>query len=163
VIDDPTPTADVLVDERLPPGTEDALVAALSALDLRVRVRAVPVQRDGGLTFLVLVALPLQAFLSAAGAKAAEDAYRRLKEAIRRLTARDRTTPAAARPLVLQDPATGLRIVLDADLPEPALDQLRGLDLTAFRGGPLHYDRHQNRWRSVADEAAGAGAPTGAA
>jgi hypothetical protein len=149
---DGTITADVFVDERMPAGAEDSLVAALSALGLRVRTRAVPVQRDGGLTFLVLVALPLQAFLTAVGTGAGTTAYERLKTAIGGLVGRDRATTSPARPLVLQDPRTGLQVVLDPDLPGAALDQLRGLDLTAFRRGPLHYDRHQERWRSTADE-----------
>lgn len=148
-----THPAEVFVDERLPAGAEDALVEALSALGLQVRTRALPVQRDAGLTFLVLAILPLQAFLTAVGTRAAEDTYRRLKDAIRRLIDREKATQVPARPLVLQDPATGLQIVLDPDLPERALDQLRTLDLAAFRHGPVHYDRHQQRWRSIADEA----------
>ena len=149
-----THPTEVFVDERLPAGAEDALVEALSALALRVRTRALPVQRDAGLTFIVLVALPLQAFLTALGTRAAEDTYQRLKDAIRRLTDREHAPQVPARPLVLQDPATGLRIVIDPDLPQGALDQLRTLNPEAFRHGPLHYDRQQKRWRSTADEAA---------
>lgn len=48
-----------------------------------------------------------------------------------------------------------LRIVLEADLPQGAYEQLAALDLSRFTVGPLHYDRALGRWRSELDEAAG--------
>ena len=70
-------------------------------------------------------------------------------------SAATRKQPAAEqpRPLVLQDTASGLRVVLEADLPDTAYQQLIGLDLAKFQLGPLHYDRQQRRWRSELDEA----------
>jgi hypothetical protein len=111
----------------------------------------------------VLAALPLQAFLSGLGNEAVTDAYRGLKALVARIrpggsrSARDDIGAGEAVPLVLQDPGTRLRIVLEADLPEEAYAQLTRLDLTAFRVGPLHYDRALGRWRSPLDEAAGPG------
>jgi hypothetical protein len=80
-----------------------------------------------------------------------------LKSAIGRLLGRDQEQPAAEqlRPLVLQDTASGLQVVLEADLPDAAYQQLVGLDLAKFQLGPLHYDRQQRRWRSELDEARG--------
>lgn len=44
-------------------------------------------------------------------------------------------------------------MVLEADLPDAAYQELVGLDLARFQLGPLHYDRQQRRWRSELDEA----------
>lgn len=117
--------------------------------------------------------------MSGLGNEAVTDAYRGLKALVTRIrpgasadadagsgavpSARDGvgvgvgTDAGEAVPLVLQDPGTRLRIVLEADLPEEAYAQLTRLDLTAFRIGPLHYDRALGRWRSPLDEAAGPG------
>jgi hypothetical protein len=54
--------------------------------------------------------------------------------------------------LVLQHSATRLQIVLEADLPAEAYQALVTLDLSAFRQGPVHYDRQRGRWRSELDE-----------
>jgi hypothetical protein len=116
----------------------------------------VPVRRGlGELHWLVLVTVPLQALLSSMGSKLAEDVYQGLQRAVGRLLGRDQEQPAAEqpRPLVLQDTASGLRVVLEADLPDAAYQQLVGLDLANFQLGPLHYDRQQRRWRSELDEA----------
>jgi hypothetical protein len=62
------------------------------------------------------------------------------------------TTESSEQVLVLQDAATQLRVVLEADLPAEAYQALVALDLSAFGQGPVHYDRHQRRWRSELDE-----------
>ena len=81
------------------------------------------------LTWLLLISLPLQGFLSTVGNKIAEDAYDKFTQAASRFLDRHRKledAPAAAIPpaLVLQDPVTGLRIVFEPDLPNEAYDQL---------------------------------------
>ncbi|MGA4837799.1 hypothetical protein [Streptomyces sp. G45] len=148
------PHADVLLDSRVAPEQERDLSGALTALGLAVSVRVLPPRRViEPLSWLVLIALPLHAFLRTLGDKAGEDGYRRLSEALRGFR---RPAPAAAPPppVVLQDPATGLRVVLDHDLPDEGYRQLLAVDLTQYRLGPLHYDRAQGRWRSELDEAA---------
>jgi hypothetical protein len=148
--------AEVFVDGHIPPGQEHELIDAFAALGVRSHVKVVPVRRGlGELHWLVLVTVPLQALLSSMGSKLAEDVYQGLQRAVGRLLGRDQEQPAAEqpRPLVLQDTASGLRVVLEADLPDAAYQQLVGLDLANFQLGPLHYDRQQRRWRSELDEA----------
>jgi hypothetical protein len=148
--------AEIFFDEHIPAAQERGLVDALAALGVRTRVKVVPARRGlGELHWLVLVTVPLQAFLSSVGSKFAEGAYQSLKHAVRRLLGHEQEQPAAevARPLVLQDIASELQVVLEADLPDAAYQQLVGLDLAKFQLGPLHYDRHQRRWRSELDEA----------
>jgi hypothetical protein len=161
--------AQVLVDGQLGPD-EEGLVAALQRCGVVTEVGQVPVRRTAELlAWAVLITLPLQAFLSGLGDKASDDAYAGLTAAIRRILRRTRqpapppspadslaATPDAtpARVMILQDPGTGLRIVLEADLPDEAYHQLLALDLTEFRFGPLHYDAARHRWRSEQDEAA---------
>jgi hypothetical protein len=47
---------------------------------------------------------------------------------------------------------TRLQIVLEADLPTDAYQAMVALDLSAFRQGPVHYDRQHGRWCSELDE-----------
>ncbi|MCX5051838.1 MULTISPECIES: hypothetical protein [unclassified Streptomyces] len=129
--------------------------AELGASALRVR-RTIGHRGPAELQWLVLASLPLQAFLSGLGGEAVKDGYRALKGLVGRLAGRDDAAPAQApRPLVLHDERTMLRIVLEADLPQGAYEQLAALDLSRFTVGPLHYDRALGRWRSELDEAAG--------
>jgi hypothetical protein len=127
----------------------------LGAPSVRVR-RTLGHRGPAELQWLVLASLPLQAFLSGLGGEAVKDGYRTLKDLVRRLTHPGGAAPAQPpRPVVLQDERTGLRIVLEADLPQRAYEQLATLDLSRFTVGPLHYDRAHGTWRSELDEAAG--------
>jgi hypothetical protein len=148
--------ADVLIDAEVPVDQERLLVDAFALLGVTARTRVVPTRRGvGELSWLVLVSLPLQAFLASVGTKLAEDAHQGLRALVGRLVHRDRSRPADQRPMVLRDVATGLQIVLEPGLPDEGYRQLLDLDLSRFQLGPVHYDRHQGRWRSELDEAGG--------
>ncbi|MFD9886011.1 hypothetical protein ACFWZT_31655 [Streptomyces alboflavus] len=153
--DAPPLRAELLLDQEAPEALGQDLTAALDGLGVRTaRVRRTVDHRGvGDLPWLVLVSLPLQAFLGGLGAEAVRDAYASFKGVVRR--AAGRGDGGAPRPLVLQDDRSGLSVVLEPDLPAEAYEQLLGLDLTTFRMGPLHYDRRLGRWRSELDEAAG--------
>ncbi|QTE02922.1 hypothetical protein [Streptomyces cyanogenus] len=143
-------TADVVVDPRLPRAPEALLTEALTCLGLTPRVRELPRRRSPDqLAWMVMVTVPLHGFLKALADKSATDAYERLQKAVRGLRKRTEEQP---RPLVLQDPESSLRIVLDPDLPPEAYRQLLSLDLTGYRLGPLRYDTTHSRWRSELDE-----------
>jgi hypothetical protein len=136
------------------------------------RVQTSPVHRGEttALTWIVLALLPMQAFLTALGSRAAEDGYAKLCVLVHRISSSHRlreTAPPSqqasvrsAAPLVLQDTATGLQIVLEADLPADAYSKLVALDLTEISTGPVHYDQARQRWRSELDEAAAARPPS---
>ena len=104
------------------------------------------------LHWLVLAALPLHAFLSGLGSAAAQDVAQGLKRLVGRVVGAHRKTAPSAQVLVLQDAATRLQVVLEADLPAEAYEALVALDLSVFRQGPVHYDRQRGRWRSELDE-----------
>ncbi len=137
------------------------------------RLETIEVRRgeNATLTWIVLAALPLQAFLSALGSKAAEDVYAKLRALVRRLANGHRAAgaappagqkaPASPAPLILLDSDTGLQIVLEEDLPGDAYRELVAMDLSRFRYGPLHYDQARHRWRSERDEAAAGPPPAG--
>jgi hypothetical protein len=150
--------ADIFVDEQLPPEQQDLIAGALAMPGFSVRVRIMPPRRAASdLQWLVLAVLPVQAFLSGIGTEIANHAYERFQEAVRTLLRRKHPDqPGATRPVVLQDATTGLRIVLEPDLPADGYRQLLTLDLSPFRLGPLHYDRAKHRWRSELDEATAA-------
>jgi hypothetical protein len=50
---------------------------------------------------------------------------------------------------VLQDTATGIRVVLGPEADEEAYRKLRTLDLAQFRYDTLRYDPTEARWVSV--------------
>jgi hypothetical protein len=149
-------SAEIFLDGQIPADEERTLVDALAVLGVRTHARVVPPRRGlGELHWLLLVSLPLQAFLTGVGSKLAEDAYQGFQRAVGRLLGHDQEQPAdeQPRPMVLQDRASGLQVILEADLPDAAYQQLVALDLARFQLGPLHYDRQQRRWRSELDEA----------
>jgi len=78
--------------------------------------------------------------------------HERLKAFVNRVLSK---RPDGNRPkplLVLQDTLSGVRIVLEPDLPADSYRQLLSFDLSTVRHGPLHYDLHRRRWRSELDE-----------
>lgn len=146
--------ANVLLDAEVPADQERLLVDVFDQLGVTAHTRVVPTRRGvAELNWLVLVSLPLQAFLAGVGAKFADDAYRGFKALTSRLAYGGRPAPGDQRPMVLRDDATGLELVLEPDLPDEGYRRLFDLDLTRFQVGPVHYDRHQARWRSERDEA----------
>lgn len=152
--DVPGLAAEVLVCSEVPAEQERAIVDAFRGVGVTARVRMVPVRRGPDeLQWLVLVTLPLQAFLTGLGVVLAEDVTQRMKRLVGQVLKAGRLRSSAARPLVLQDAVTRLQVVLEPDLPTEAYRALLALDLSEFRHGPLHYDRQLGRWRSELDEA----------
>ncbi|MGH3977318.1 MAG: hypothetical protein ACRDS9_28990 [Pseudonocardiaceae bacterium] len=141
--------AQVLVAAEVSAEDEGAIVEAFRALDVVAHTRTVPTRRGlDQLHWLVLATLPLHAFLSGLGSVAAKD----VADAFKRLVSAKPKTPSSAQVLVLQDAATRLQVVLEADLPAEAYQALVALDLSEFQQGPVHYDRQWGRWRSELDE-----------
>jgi hypothetical protein len=146
--------AQVLVTDGVAPDQVQTLVEDLASLGVPASSRVVPPHRGiDKVQWLVLVALPLQAFLTGLVDKLAEDAYKSLKSLVGRALGKPSSTTGKAKVLMLQDPATRLQIVLEDDLPAEAYQHLLQLDLEAVRDGPLYYDRQQTRWRSRLDQA----------
>lgn len=145
--------ADVLVTAEIFTEYEQAIVEAFRALGVAAGPRMVPTRRGlEQLHWLVLATLPLHAFLSGLGSAAAQDVAKGLKRLVDRVICAKRKTASSEQVLVLQDAVTRLQIVLEADLPTEAYQALVTLDLSAFRQGPVHYDRQRGRWRSELDE-----------
>lgn len=149
----PAPRAELLFDHDI--GVEPAgdLEATFRQLGFATISRnRLPHRAADEITWLMLVALPLHAFLSGIGSAAVKDVYAKAKQLVpAHRKAKD--TEDNRIPLVLQDSNTGLKIIFDADLPGEAIRQLVDLDLDAYPSGPLHYDQHRKKWRSELDEA----------
>ena len=144
--------ADVYAGRGVPDESQRELVTALEAAGVNARLRVQPTRRGAEqLHWLILVAVPLQAFLTSVGERAATDAWAGVRAALRRIAGRP--GPGAGRPLVLQDPDTGLQIVLPPDLGDEGYRRLTELDVSRFRRGPVRYDTDKGRWISDLDEA----------
>ena len=156
----PLGSAEILVAERLSEAGSRELVRAFEEVGLAAVVREVPPRRGlEDLAWLALVAIPLKPFYDELAKDVAADGYRRLKSAatavFQRVGGTERTSSGTPDPrlLLLEDTATGVQIVIEPDLPDESYAQLLELDLSTFRHGPVHYDRHRRRWRSERDEA----------
>ena len=146
--------AEILVTAEVSPEREQAIVEAFDALGVTARARTVPTRRGAEeLQWLVLATLPLHGFLSGLGSTLAQEASQGVKRLVSQALGTRREAVSPPPVLVLQDAATRLQVVLEADLPTDAYSALLALDLSAFQKGPLHYDRHAGRWRSELDEA----------
>lgn len=145
--------AEVLLVAEVSIEEEQAIVEAFRALGVATRTRMVPTRRGlEQVQWLVLATLPLHALLSGLGSAAAQDLAQGLKHLVGRVLGNARTTATTPQVFVLQDAATQVQVVLEADLPTAAYQSLVALDLSAFREGPVHYDRQRGRWRSELDE-----------
>ncbi len=148
--------AEVLLVAEVSTEEEQAIVEAFRALGVATRTRMVPTRRGlEQLQWLVLATLPLHALLSGLGSAAAQDVAQGLKHLVSRALSvlkAARKTATAPQVLVLQDAATQLQVVLEVDLPAEAYQALVELDFSAFRQGPVHYDRQRGTWRSELDE-----------
>ncbi len=143
--------ADIVLAEDVPPDVEAELRSLFGDLGASVRVRSIPPRRaTADLAWVALATVSLDAFARTLVGDVTRDAYGRLKALLGRLFQHDES---GVSPLVLQDPVSRLRVVLEPDLPLAAYRRLTELDLSRFRHGPLHYDRHRSAWRSEVDEA----------
>jgi hypothetical protein len=146
--------ADVLIAAELTPDDASELRREFESAGLTVDLRETTPRRSlQDVAWLALAAVPLQPFFEKLAEEFAADAHRRLRSLAGAVTGRAKAQPRAPRVLLLEDPATHVRVVLEPDLPEEAYRSLLDVDLTRIRRGPLHYDRHHRRWRSPLDEA----------
>lgn len=148
----PSSRVELLFDHDINTESADDFAATFRQLGfITTARRRLPHRGPVEFTWLMLAALPLQAFLSGIGSEAVKNVYAKAKQSIP-AGKKDRDGQV---PLVLQDTTTELKIILEADLPAEAIRQLVGLDLAAYQSGPLHYDQRRKRWRSELDEAEG--------
>ncbi len=158
-----TVNTEVFVGQPVPAEEADRITAEFADIGLNADVRVAPPLRSlGEVALVIFAALPFQQFVSQLASDFADDAYARLKAFVTKVLhgkPGDASTgavaegePEAKQVLVLQDTATGIRVVLEPDLPAESFRQLLTLDLTKFKFGPLHYDLTRGRWRSELDE-----------
>lgn len=152
-----TQSAQVLVTKQISEDEAAEITAEFRSIGLTIDLRIVPPKRSlTDIAWLVLAAVPLQPFFNQLAQDVADDVHQRLKSfvagVLRRSSASDPPKPV----LVLQDPVSGVQVVLEPDLPAESYRQLLSYDLSTVQSGPLHYDVHRQRWRSELNEAPGA-------
>lgn len=146
--------AEVLIAAELSPDDASQLKREFKAVGLSADLRTTAPRRSlQDIAWLALAAVPLQPFFEKLAQDLAADASKRLRSFVGAVLRRGRVQPQSPKVLLLQDPGTGVRVVLEPDLPDEAYELLLTFDLSRLRRGPLHYDRHHRRWRSPLDEA----------
>ena len=146
--------AEVLIAAELSPDDAAQLRREFESLGLSADLRETAPRRSlQEIAWFALAAVPLKPFFEKLAEDFATDAYQRLRGLAAAVLGRRAASSGSPRVLLLQDPDTGARVVLEPDLPEEAYEQLLDVDLSGIRRGPLHYDRHDRRWRSPLDEA----------
>lgn len=149
---------ELLVSQRLPAAAEGDVVAFFERFGTVSAPRRVRGHRGPALDWLVLAALPLQAFLQNLGTLTAGDAYGAFKHLIARTSHHEPHSHPPKKEnstIILQDSHSGIEIVLESGLPEIAFRQLMELDLAQFSSGPVRFDRVLGCWRKdTPDEAA---------
>jgi hypothetical protein len=157
VADSPRITTELLLSRRLSVTDEQDVVAFFGQFGTISRHRRVHAHRGPAIEWLVLAALPLQAFLQSLGELTGGDAYIAFKNFIVRLSHHEshpHPQGTEIRPVILQDANSGLQIMIESDLPEIAYRQLHQLNLTQFSSGPIRFDRDLGCWRADSEEAA---------
>jgi hypothetical protein len=151
----PLAPADVLFAGSLSAEEASELVDAFREVGLAADLHKVAPRRSlEDLAWLALVAVPLKPFLDELLKNVAGDSYKQLKSLTSKILHRQiPATAEQAHVLLLQDAATGIQVVIEPDLPDKGYQQLMDFDFTSISRGPLHYDRHLQRWRSELDEA----------
>jgi hypothetical protein len=145
--------AEVLIAAGMSKAHQLDIIEAFTMAGIDAHARVIPAHRGAGeLQWLVLAALPLQAFLSGLGSAMAESVSHVLNRIVRKISQTEHPATQSNRVLILQDAGTRLQIVLEADLPSQAYDALMSVDLSKYRTGPLHYDQQRHEWRSELDE-----------
>jgi hypothetical protein len=146
-------TAELLVADTISADRAQRIAEAFQSLEITTRTRVAPARRGlGDLQWVVLALVPLQAFLSGLGSSLAEDAHQGLKRLVSNVLEAKSQTPQSDQVLVLQDPATRMQVVLEADLPADAYQKLVAFNFSTIGRGPIHFDRHRRAWRSELDE-----------
>jgi hypothetical protein len=146
-------SAEVLLAEQVSADKAVQVKAEFTSIGLTINLRAVEPKRSlSDFAWLLLAALPLQAFFSHLAEDFADDAHEQLRTFVNRLLRRQSSRNRAKPTLVLQDTASGVQIVLESDLPAESYRQLLNLDLNTAKPGPLYYDMHSKQWRSESDE-----------
>jgi hypothetical protein len=157
VAESPRITIELLLSRRLSATDEQDVVAFFGQFGTISRHRRVHAHRGAAIEWLLLAALPLQAFLQNLGTLTGEDAYIAFKSLIARLShheAHPHPQAKEIRPIILQDANSGLQVMIESGLPEIAYRQLHQLNLTQFSYGPIRFDRNLGCWRADSEEAA---------
>lgn len=139
--------AEVILRPEIPEEEIEDLRTLLIDAGVAFQLRRAAEHRSG-VEWLVLVALPLQAFLSGLGAEMVKDFYRYLRGLAVRLRKRG-SNGKPDFPLVLTDSRhEGLHILLSDDLPLEAYDKLQSLNLRGLHGS-MKYDHTSGEWHCL--------------
>ena len=139
---------EVLLDSSAPAEDVAAVREAFNDAGLTATVRPSCERKGiGDFPWIVMVSVPLTAFLTAFAAAAGKDAYGRLKKLVSTIWAKRTKTSGSSCNFTIVDSKSGVWVLLDSDIPSDAYSALAKLDLDSLQGpGVLKYDKDEKRW-----------------
>jgi hypothetical protein len=139
---------EILLDSSATPEEVGVVREAFTDAGLTAKVRPSYERRGtGDLPWVVMVSVPLTAFLTAFAAEAGKDAYKGLKRLVRTIWDKRTKTSGPSGSFTIIDIKSGIWVLLDPDIPDDAYSALSELDLDSLQGsGVLKYDKNQEGW-----------------
>ena len=139
---------EVLLDSSATPEEVGVVKQAFTDVGLTAKVRPSYERRGiGDLPWIVMVSVPLTAFLTAFAAEAGKDVYKKLKRLVRTIWDKRTKTSGPSGSFIIRDVKSGIWVLLDPDIPDDAYSALSELDLESLQGsGVLRYDKNQKGW-----------------
>ena len=142
---------EVLLDSSATPEEVEVVREAFTDAGLTAKVRPSYERKSTGeLPWVVMVSVPLTAFLTAFAAAAGKDAYSGLKKLVRTVWDKRTTTSGPRGSFVIIDSESRIWVHLDPDIPADAYRSLAQLDLDSFQGlRVLKYDAKTKEWKEL--------------
>jgi len=139
---------EVFLDSSAPAEDVAAVREAFNEAGLMATVRPSYKRKGiGDFPWVVMISVPLMAFLTGFANAAGKDAYDKLKKPVCAIWAKRTKNSGTSGSFTIVDTKSGVSVLLDPDIPGDAYDALAKLDIDSLRGtGVLKYDKDEKRW-----------------
>jgi hypothetical protein len=142
------PEIEVATDDLATDAELEAVDQAFRRAGFEVRAEAVVGRKsEGVLPWVIYVTLtaPIASFFGSFAVEAGKDAYSTVKRWLREICESRQESGNGSGAVVLRD-SEGSSLILTSQLPEEALDALRGLDWSEKRGDYLIWSHDRGEW-----------------
>ena len=138
---------EVLLDSSAPAEDVAAVREAFNDVGLAATIRPSLERKGiGDFPWIVMVTVPLTAFLTAFATAAGKDAYQRLKKLVGTIWAKRTKTSGPSGGFTIIDSESGSWISLDPDIPSDAYSALAKLNISSLALSFVKYDKDKKQW-----------------